>query len=1476
MAEGKRKIASRQVRLIVLIVCVLVPLISVIAAVLSMTPKLSTPAGLARNGDLLVWDSVENADYYVININGESFTAYENSYDITALFPKSYNAKVQAVNAVNRRKNSEFSNTVPFTVARQNLSVIPNRSITIAKEFDGTNEYSDEIILGEHYTLGDNLRFGQEVDLNITSVRFNSANVPDANALIVSYTLTLQGEDATNYQISGGSFNLTARITPKKLIITPNLLAKQYASLDNLTDEVFDEELNRAVSIVFMRTGGESIGFYDLTGAADTDRNYLIEFAESAGLNRFEITRRYIEVASMPGFIAAKMFDGGTAFTVADFRKDTEYVIHNSIIGYEVDITLMSAEFNSADVVSANTVTAYFSFDLTDPHGVYKIVRSDFEIAAEISPKQIHLNPHFFTKEFGDSEVLGQSYFDADLNQTAETIFTRAQGESIGFYDLTAAQSLNPNYAFEIIQNTGINKFSITKRLITVSPLDAAIEKSFDGNTAVTAVLEKDLHYTLNRELSGYPVDIIILSALYNNPNTALANEVTVHFGAALTDPFEVYQIEGGSFASVHAHIHKKQLTVVPDGFTKQYGSLDDLTDTFFDAETDTLIGLTYTRTAGETVGLYNLISAVSHNDNFEFNLSNAANKFTIQRRTLTVTAENIPLTKVFDNTDTVTESIFQNTHYTLHNTVLLEETDIAFTLRFNRSDSSANGVIVTIAGLTHYTDRYELLTHEIILPATITQKPVTIMPNAFSKQYLDGADFMSQSFTDADLGLTFTVHFTRTTGETAGTYDITGALSDNANYLFTVQNGADKFTITPRLLGVEIIGNPVFSKVYDGTRNNTIPITLNFHYTLTNLSGGTGVTLNILSQEFDSADVLSASKLFVRYDALIEGGDGNFVTSAGTMEFDAVITPRHLSITPDVFTKRYSETIELQQSIFDPVTGESIPVSFLSTAGLDHTLTDAGTYDIEEVFWTDTNYAFTIVLAAGTGRFIIQKNEVMLAADNRSTVFNAEGQGIAAPSSTPDKPLTIEYGLSGSSSFSLDLPVNAGTYTVRIIFDGDNNYHAAYIERVLFIERATAVITDTTPNNYVYDGTVKPVTATLNHNEAPLSFSRNDYINAGAYSSILISVPQTQNYRAASIVVSLTIAQKVLTDADIAFPSAADITFGQFLYSSVLSNGSPLGSFSWADGLTQPLVSDTQFTVHLTPLDLFNYDWSAVTLSRPVNLTVHKLVVSSITFPTAQPVLFGQPLSASALTGTTPFGTFAWETPQILLTASGNHYVIFTPHDTDNYDWQVEFRQEVAVIVWFKTAFESFGGSPVSEIIAPVITDAPFTYKAGYAFDAWYFDAALTQPVVFPYHVTSERTLYAAWRSAGLSFRYIQSDNTYAVSVDHSNPVQEIFIPAFHRGAPVTCIDNDGFRDCTWITVVVIPESVTVIGHNAFLGCTNLRSIIVCNLIGNISFGAFWSETGFSAGTDFYFGATPCDKCDGATDFHQFHCEDF
>ena len=65
-----------------------------------------------------------------------------------------------------------------------------------------------------------------------------------------------------------------------------------------------------------------------------------------------------------------------------------------------------------------------------------------------------------------------------------------------------------------------------------------------------------------------------------------------------------------------------------------------------------------------------------------------------------------------------------------------------------------------------------------------------------------------------------------------------------------------------------------------------------------------------------------------------------------------------------------------------------------------------------------------------------------------------------------------------------------------------------------------------------------------------------------------------------------------------------------------------------------------------------------------------------------------------------------------------------------------------------------------------------------------------------------------------------------------------------------VTSIGHDAFHDCTELTSVTIPNSVTSIGSSAFQGCTGLTSVTIPSSVTELGLGAFSGCTSLTAVT--------------------------
>ena len=89
-----------------------------------------------------------------------------------------------------------------------------------------------------------------------------------------------------------------------------------------------------------------------------------------------------------------------------------------------------------------------------------------------------------------------------------------------------------------------------------------------------------------------------------------------------------------------------------------------------------------------------------------------------------------------------------------------------------------------------------------------------------------------------------------------------------------------------------------------------------------------------------------------------------------------------------------------------------------------------------------------------------------------------------------------------------------------------------------------------------------------------------------------------------------------------------------------------------------------------------------------------------------------------------------------------------------------------------------------------------------------------------------------------------LYDDNTAIMLfiLEPQNIIGDIVLPGTitHDGTDYTLIEVGGFRFCTNLTGVTIPNSVSTIGNSAFYGCSSLASVTIPNSVSTIGDGAF------------------------------------
>ncbi len=108
-------------------------------------------------------------------------------------------------------------------------------------------------------------------------------------------------------------------------------------------------------------------------------------------------------------------------------------------------------------------------------------------------------------------------------------------------------------------------------------------------------------------------------------------------------------------------------------------------------------------------------------------------------------------------------------------------------------------------------------------------------------------------------------------------------------------------------------------------------------------------------------------------------------------------------------------------------------------------------------------------------------------------------------------------------------------------------------------------------------------------------------------------------------------------------------------------------------------------------------------------------------------------------------------------------------------------------------------------------------------------------------YSGSSDLKLYAQWQKTYDEFVFTLKNDSYSIKASDTTVSGSISIPSTYKGKPVTEIEKEAFQNCTEITAVSIPDSVTSIGARAFR-CTAITEMDIPDNVLSIGSSAFGS----------------------------------
>lgn len=518
-------------------------------------------------------------------------------------------------------------------------------------------------------------------------------------------------------------------------------------------------------------------------------------------------------------------------------------------------------------------------------------------------------------------------------------------------------------------------------------------------------------------------------------------------------------------------------------------------------------------------------------------------------------------------------------------------------------------------------------------------------------------------------------------TGTDAQSYTAVISLDDPVNYEWTTGGTADiqyEWSIDKMVIKGEIVmpDNLVFdgeekSAEFDITvgqmfKDDSVTV----QYAGDRVNAGTvGVTavLPSANYEFDPESVTSADMEIKPYALEISFSELTVVYGTPTEEFDiATITA----------TVRNTDGAQIQIGA----------VSYSYTVTIDYA--DAGnTYEYGDP--KDTTYPLTVTVvidglaasnytynSSATLKVIATPLEGTLVADSNNVEYDGLGHGATLTDTTAsESDYEIQYSLKGKDSWSTAAPVNAGTYTVRVVSltDSYSGDRISSIE-IVILQKSVTITANQSEVSAKYKGDVSAdelaayFTApqgVLSEGALTLSVTvtgaGEKVSGVGVYTVTAKLASTATNYKASSVSIKYTV-----TPAEVTVPTPA---LQEFTYNT-LEQTYVVGDNALYSVSGNKATNAGSYTATVKLNDKKNYVWAdtKTTVDKTFSWSIAKAT------PTVNPVVQGDVFydgyempQISTASGDTA-GNIVW-TDSVLQLSKSEYGWIFLPTDTDNYN---------------------------------------------------------------------------------------------------------------------------------------------------------------------------------------------------------------
>ncbi|MBQ7353780.1 MAG: InlB B-repeat-containing protein, partial [Clostridia bacterium] len=267
-------------------------------------------------------------------------------------------------------------------------------------------------------------------------------------------------------------------------------------------------------------------------------------------------------------------------------------------------------------------------------------------------------------------------------------------------------------------------------------------------------------------------------------------------------------------------------------------------------------------------------------------------------------------------------------------------------------------------------------------------------------------------------------------------------------------------------------------------------------------------------------------------------------------------------------------------------------------------------------------------------------------------------------------------------------------------------------------------------------------------------------------------------------------------------------------------------GSVKYADGASYTMGTNSSYTLYAVwqaneNTLVFNANGGSGTMSNMIIPTDSTVTLNSNEFTNNGLDFLGWATSVS--------GSVVYEDGASYTMGANNTYTLYAVWGVMKYDITYELNGGT-----------NNSNNPSQYTKDDTITLENPTYPNSYLdFVGWYTDSAFENPITEIKNSNGDITLYAKWVTSSKAFVFTEVEGGYSIT-DLNYYIDTVIIPETYNGLPVISIGSYAFYNCTSLTSVTIPNSVTSIGDHAFHWCTSLTSVTIPNSVTSIGDYAF------------------------------------